>query len=62
MENRQKYHYACLDFAYDDEISIWYFETYQKTFNWQGDVDENNVIIMATIFNSETHKIMHILR
>lgn len=56
MENRQKYHYAFLDFAYNNQIAIRYQETYKNTFNWSGDVDDDNVIIMAALFNPESHR------
>jgi len=54
MYNRQHYHNALFDFAYNDEISIRYLETYQDTINWQGDIEEDNVIIMAAVFNSDS--------
>ncbi len=54
MENRQHYHNALFDFAYNSEISIRYLETYQDTINWQGDIEEDNVIVMAAVFNSDS--------
>jgi len=56
MENRQPYHYALLDFAYNGELSINYLDTFEDTINWQGDVKEDNVIVMAAVFNPEPHK------
>jgi len=55
MENRRPYHYALLDFAYDDDLSITYLDTLEETINWQGDVEEDNVIVMAAVFNPEPH-------
>jgi thiol-disulfide isomerase/thioredoxin len=55
MENRRPYHYALLDFAYNDDLSITYLDTFEETINWQGDVEEDNVIIMAAVFNPESH-------
>jgi hypothetical protein len=55
MQNRQHYQYALYDFAYDDPVSIRYQETYEQSINWKGDVSENNVIVMAALFNSEGH-------
>ncbi|RLF41318.1 MAG: hypothetical protein DRN12_03515, partial [Thermoplasmata archaeon] len=55
MENGAPYHYAMLDFAFDDDISIRYLDTYEDTINWQGDVDRDNVIVMAAVFNAEEH-------
>ncbi len=54
MYNRQHYHNALFDFAYNDEISIRYLDTYQDTINWQGDIEEDNVIVMAAVFNSDS--------
>ena len=56
MENRRPYHYAFLDFAFNNQISIRYQETYTNTFAWSGDIDEDNIIIMASLFNPESHK------
>lgn len=47
------YHYAFLDFAFNDEIEITYLDTYEDSISWQGDVQEGNVIIYAAVFNSE---------
>ena len=55
MENRQHYQYALYDFAYDDPVSIRYQETYEHRVNWKGDVEEDNVIVMAALFNLEAH-------
>ena len=56
MENRQPYHYAFLDYAYYDELSIPYLETFEENMNWQGDVTYNNVIVLAAVFNSNSEQ------
>lgn len=56
MENRHPYHNALFDFAYDDDLFIPYLDTFEETINWQGDIDEDNVIIMAAVFNPESHE------
>jgi hypothetical protein len=55
MEDRQFYHNALYDFAFNDEISIRYLETYEDTIIWSGDVVNNNVIVMAALFNENGH-------
>lgn len=54
MYNKQHYHNALFDIAYDDEISIRYLDKYEDTINWQGDIEEDNVIIMAVVYNSDS--------
>ena len=44
--NGLPYHNALLEFAFNDEISIRYLETYEDTINWQGDVKSGNVMVM----------------
>ncbi len=56
MENRRPYHYAFLEFVHNNQLSIRYQETYTNTFTWSGDVDEDNVIVMAALFNPEPNK------
>lgn len=55
MYDGEPYHYAFLDFAYNDEISIEYQDTIENTITWNGDVSENNVIVIASIFNSKSY-------
>jgi hypothetical protein len=55
MYDGEPYHYAFLDFAYDNEISIDYQDTLEDTIIWDGDVTENNVIVIASIFNSKSY-------
>jgi hypothetical protein len=56
MENGEPYQYAFLDFAFDDKVEIPYLDTYQNTIKWQGDIDYNNMMIIAAIFNNESHR------
>ena len=56
MDNGAPYKYAFYDFAFDDTIEIPYLETHEDTITWQGDVEEDNVMILAAIFNPEEHR------
>lgn len=56
MENRRPYHYAFIDFAFNNQLSIQYQETYSNTIEWSGDIDEDNVIVMAALFNPESQR------
>jgi thiol-disulfide isomerase/thioredoxin len=47
------YHFGFLDYAFDDKISIDYQETYNNKIMWKGDISEDNVIVMAAIFNQQ---------
>ena len=56
------YHFGFLDFALDEELSIAYLDTYSKQITWNAqdagfnNVQQNNIIAIATIFNPESHK------
>jgi len=58
----EPYHFGFLDFAYNDVLSIDYLDTYSDTIIWNGnqagfgDIQENNIIVMAALFNPEIHK------
>ena len=56
MENRVPYHYSFFDYVYDDDIEIPYLDTYEDTFSWQGDVDVDNMIILAAVFNENSER------
>jgi len=56
MENRVPYKYSFFDFAFDDVIRIPYLETYEDTIIWTGDIEEDNIIILASVFNEEANK------
>jgi len=55
MYNGAPYHYAFMDFAFNDEIEIAYLDTYTDSITWQGDIEEGNIMIFASIFNSNKH-------
>ena len=55
MYDGEPYHYGFLDFAYDNEITIDYQDTLEDTIVWNGDVSEDNVIVIASIFNSKSY-------
>jgi len=58
MENGDPYHYSFLDFAVDEEISI--EENFNKNTTWNpklvDGIDEENIMVIAAIFNSTPHK------
>jgi thiol-disulfide isomerase/thioredoxin len=56
MENGAPYEYALFDFAFDNTIEIPYLDTYEDTITWQGDIEEDNVLILAAIFNPKPHQ------
>jgi len=54
------YHYAFLDFAIDEKLSIEYNTTYNTQVTWDAqqagyeNVTEDNIIVMAAIFNPKS--------
>ena len=58
----EPYHFGFLDFAFNDMISIEYQETYTNSITWDGnqagfgDIQEDNIIVMAVLFNPEINK------
>ena len=56
------YHYGFLDFAAEETLSIEYQDTYTNQVTWDAsdagysNVRENNVIVIATVFNPEVNK------
>lgn len=56
MYNGQPYHFGFLGFAYNGAISIDAGDTYTNSWTWNGDVSESNVMVMAVVFNSESHQ------
>jgi len=56
------YHYGFLDYAYNDQLSIAFGETWEETINWNaadagyGDVTEDNIITIAAVFNPKINK------
>lgn len=51
MYDNRSYHNGFLNFAHQEQLSIDYQETQQNTITWQGDITENNVQVIAAIFN-----------
>jgi len=57
MKNLQPFHYAVLDFALDEDISIDYLDFYEKTFIWtDNSLQQDNVIVIAAVFNSQSEQ------
>ncbi|ENO12227.1 hypothetical protein MBGDC06_00231 [Thermoplasmatales archaeon SCGC AB-539-C06] len=60
--DNEPYHYGFLNFAFNDVISIDYLDTFSETIVWNGnefdygDIQENNIMVIATIFNPEIQK------
>jgi hypothetical protein len=38
--------------TFDEDLSIGYLETYSKTVNWKGFVQENNVMVIAGVYDA----------
>jgi len=53
MYNKEPYHFGSLGLADDEDLSIQYQDTFSKSITWTGDVQENNVLVMAAVFNQE---------
>ena len=51
MYDGNPYHYALMDIAYDDVLSIDYLGIYTDSITWSGDVTEENIIVFAAVFN-----------
>jgi len=54
MYNGEPYHYSLIDIPYNVTLSLDYLETLEESFNWQGNVGPDNLMIMAAIFNPES--------
>jgi thiol-disulfide isomerase/thioredoxin len=60
--NRDPYHYAFLDFAIDETLSIDLSETYTNEVTWNAqdagynNVKEDNIIAIAAVFNPDVNK------
>ena len=56
------YHFGLLDFAIDEELSIEFQDTYTNQVTWDASeagysqVSENNIMVIATVFNPIKHK------
>ncbi len=56
MNNDKPYEYAFYDYAFDEPIEIQYLQTYDNTVHWQGDIEEDNMLIVASIFNEGSQR------
>jgi len=56
MNNHEPYHFGSLGFAYDNALSIDYLGSYNNTMTWNGDVTQNNVMVIASVFSSDTYQ------
>ena len=60
--DRDPYHFGFLDFAIDESLSIEYLDTYTTETTWDAqedgfnNVDEKNIIAIATVFNPKIEK------
>lgn len=54
--NGEAYHFGFLGFALNQDISIDPLDTYEKSITWNGDVTEENVIVIAVVSNSTKHQ------
>ena len=51
MYDGRPYHNGFLDFAYDDTISLEYMKPIENSITWKGNVSEDNVFVIAAVFN-----------
>ena len=56
MYSNVPYHFALYDTAFEEELDIKYLDTFENTILWDGDIEEDNVIVMAALYNPEGHK------
>lgn len=56
MQNGQPYHFGMLGFALDTQLSINYLGNYDNTFVWNGDVTEQNALVMAAVFDPDLYQ------
>jgi len=60
--DNEPYHFGFLDFAIDEKLSIDYLDSYSKEVTWSAqdagydNVQQNNIMIIAAIFNPEAKK------
>lgn len=52
----EPYHFGFMDFAYDDSLEIDYLDTYTDSITWSGDVEGDNIMVMAATFNPVAHQ------
>ena len=54
MYNGEPYHFALSDIPYEKALSLDYLESFEETINFNGNVGENNLMLMAAVFNPES--------
>ena len=50
------YHFGFMDYAYNDVLSIDYLDTFTESITWTSDIDFNNFIAIAAVFNPISHQ------
>jgi hypothetical protein len=55
MYDGESYHYGFIDYAYNNEVIIEYQEKFEEKIIWNGDIEENNVIAIASVFNYKNY-------
>jgi hypothetical protein len=55
MYDGAPYHFGFIDFAYNNEIIIEYKDKLEDNIVWNGDIEEDNVIVIASVFNSKKY-------
>jgi len=62
MHDQQPYHFGVIDIPCNEELLIPGQEQYEKIFTWDAsaagfaDVTQDNIMVMAAVFNSEVHQ------
>jgi hypothetical protein len=60
--NGEPYHFGFLDFAFNNVLSLDLDESFTTSITWDGysagyeDIQEDNILVIATLFNPEIHK------
>lgn len=50
------YHFGCLGIPLNQQLSLDTLESYDNTFVWNGDVSEQNVLVMAAVFSPDWYQ------
>lgn len=56
MKNGQPYHFGSLGTAFDTTLSIDYLQSYENNISWTGDATQDNVMVIAAVFNSDLYQ------
>jgi hypothetical protein len=62
MYDSTPYHFAFLDFAFNDNVSLEYLETFDTSVQWNAleagwtNINEGNVMVIAAVFNEQWHQ------